>query len=125
MKKIIVLTSLGILFAVSAFAADSTTNAVATFPVTITVDAGKSLGELKPIWRMFGADEPNYATMKDGKKLLMEIGALRTNDMFFRAHNLLCTGDGIERVEADCVGGPGAGLLDRLLDEPAADSMTL
>ena len=94
MKKIIVLTSLGILFAVSAFAADSTTNAVATFPVTITVDAGKSLGELKPIWRMFGADEPNYATMKDGKKLLMEIGALRTNDMFFRAHNLLCTGDG-------------------------------
>jgi len=77
--------------------ADSNTNAPAanaSFPVTITVDAGKSLGELKPIWRMFGADEPNYATMKDGKKLVGEIGALRTNDMFFRAHNLLCTGDG-------------------------------
>ena len=77
--------------------ADSNTNAPAanaSFPVTITVDAGKSLGELKPIWRMFGADEPNYATMKDGKKLIGEIGELRTNDMFFRAHNLLCTGDG-------------------------------
>ncbi|MDR3698660.1 MAG: beta-xylosidase [Candidatus Sulfopaludibacter sp.] len=66
----------------------------AQFPVTITVDAAKSLGELKPIWRMFGADEPNYATMKDGKKLLAELGELRPNDIFFRAHNLLCTGDG-------------------------------
>ncbi len=76
------------------FAADSAVNPPAEFPVTITVDAGKSLGELKPIWRMFGADEPNYATMKDGEKLLSEMGALRTNDMFFRAHNLLCTGNG-------------------------------
>ena len=25
---------------------------------------------MKPIWRFFGADEPNYAYMKDGKKLL-------------------------------------------------------
>jgi len=66
----------------------------AAFPVTITVDAARSLGELKPIWRMFGADEPNYATMKDGKKLLGELGALRPDDIFFRAHNLLCTGDG-------------------------------
>ena len=68
--------------------------AAAAFPVVITVDAGKSLGELKPIWRMFGADEPNYATMKDGKKLLAELGELRPDDVFFRAHNLLCTGDG-------------------------------
>ncbi len=65
-----------------------------SFPVTVTVDAGKSLGELKPIWRMFGADEPNYATMKDGKKLLAELGELRPEDIYFRAHNLLCTGDG-------------------------------
>src|ERR1035437_1053896 len=94
MKKTITLTALGILFACRASAAGSTTNPPAEFPVTIRVDAGKSLGELKPIWRMFGADEPNYATMKDGKKLIGEIGALRTDDMFFRAHNLLCTGDG-------------------------------
>jgi xylan 1,4-beta-xylosidase len=64
------------------------------FPVTITVDAGRSLGELKPIWRFFGADEPNYATMKDGKLLLGELGALRPGEVYFRAHNLLCTGDG-------------------------------
>ncbi len=65
-----------------------------SFPVTIRVDAATNLGELKPIWRMFGADEPNYATMKDGKKLLGELGELRPDDIYFRAHNLLCTGDG-------------------------------
>src|SRR5687767_2990991 len=64
----------------------------AAFPVTIRVDAARSLGELKPIWRMFGADEPNYATMKDGRKLLAELGELRPRDIYFRAHNLLCTG---------------------------------
>lgn len=66
----------------------------ASFPVTITVDAAKPVGALKPIWRMFGADEPNYATMKDGKKLIGELGALKPKDVFFRTHNLLCSGDG-------------------------------
>ena len=42
----------------------------AAFPVTIRVDAGQPLGELAPIWRFFGGDEPNYAYMKDGRKLL-------------------------------------------------------
>ena len=96
MKIILALTSCAVLSFGKLFAADApSTNAAAdSFPVTITVDAGKSLGELKPIWRMFGADEPNYATMKDGKKLLAELGALRTNDVYFRAHNLLSSGDG-------------------------------
>jgi xylan 1,4-beta-xylosidase len=71
-----------------------TTPAVDSFPVRITIDAAQSLGELKPIWRFFGADEPNYATMKDGRKLLAELGALRPSQVYFRAHNLLCTGDG-------------------------------
>ena len=66
----------------------------ATFPVRIEIDAAKPVGELKPIWRFFGADEPNYATMKDGKKLLGELGELRPQAVYFRAHNLLCTGDG-------------------------------
>ncbi len=66
----------------------------ASFPVSIQVDAGKVLGELKPIWRYFGADEPNYATMKDGQKLLAQLGALAPQQVYFRAHNLLCTGDG-------------------------------
>ena len=68
--------------------------AQSNFPVTITVDAAQPLGELKPIWRMFGADEPNYAYMKDGKKLMGELGALKPKDVYFRAHNLLCSGDG-------------------------------
>jgi xylan 1,4-beta-xylosidase len=58
------------------------------------VDAARAIGELKPIWRMFGADEPNYAYMKDGQKLMGELGALKRGDVYFRAHNLLCTGDG-------------------------------
>ncbi|MBP2159646.1 MULTISPECIES: GH39 family glycosyl hydrolase [Asticcacaulis] len=65
-----------------------------SFPVTITVDAAKSQGPLKPVWRFFGADEPNYATMKDGQKLLDHLGELRPKQVYFRAHNLLNTGDG-------------------------------
>jgi xylan 1,4-beta-xylosidase len=64
------------------------------FPVNIRVDAGQSLGPLKPIWRFFGADEPNYATAPHGRKLLGELGGLRPPHVYFRAHNLLTTGDG-------------------------------
>jgi xylan 1,4-beta-xylosidase len=66
----------------------------APFPVAIHVDAGKPVGPLKPIWRFFGADEPNYAYMKDGQKLVADIGALAPKRMYFRAHSLLVTGDG-------------------------------
>jgi xylan 1,4-beta-xylosidase len=74
--------------------ANSAPAAANPFPVTIRVDAGKPLGELHPIWRFFGADEPNYATMKDGRKLLGELGELRPDAVYFRTHNLLNTGDG-------------------------------
>src|SRR5689334_22967832 len=62
--------------------------------VSVTVDAAKPAGALAPVWRFFGADEPNYATMKDGRKLLASLGQLREGGVYFRAHNLLCTGDG-------------------------------
>src|SRR6476659_6154396 len=65
-----------------------------TFPVKMSVDAGKPLGELKPIWRYFGADEPNYAYMKDGEKLIADEGRLAPKRVYFRAHSLLVTGDG-------------------------------
>ena len=68
--------------------------ATAPFAVSIRVDAAKPTGPLKPIWRFFGADEPNYAYMKDGKKLLADIGKLAPKRSFFRAHSLLVTGDG-------------------------------
>jgi xylan 1,4-beta-xylosidase len=66
----------------------------ATFDVNITVDAGKPIGKLQPIWRFFGADEPNYAYMKDGKRLLGELGEIEPRQSYFRTHNLLTTGDG-------------------------------
>jgi xylan 1,4-beta-xylosidase len=65
-----------------------------SFPVTIHVDAGRSLGPLRPVWRFFGADEPNYAYLPDGERLMGELGALKPGDVYFRAHNLLTTGDG-------------------------------
>src|ERR1051325_7014724 len=65
-----------------------------SFPVTIRVDASKPIGPMRPIWRFFGGDEPNYATMKDGQKLMAEYGKLRPKDVYFRTHNLLNTGDG-------------------------------
>jgi xylan 1,4-beta-xylosidase len=64
------------------------------FAVAIHVDAASSTGELKPIWRFFGADEPNYAYSRNGKKLLAELGELRPDRVYIRAHNLLTSGDG-------------------------------
>jgi xylan 1,4-beta-xylosidase len=64
------------------------------FPVAIRVDAGQSLGPLRPIWRFFGADEPNYAYMKDGRALLAQLGQLAPDRVYFRTHNLLTSGDG-------------------------------
>src|ERR1022692_4953415 len=88
LKFALSLASLAALTAASAIPAgaqadSSAAQGGAAFPVAITVDAGKSLGDLKPIWRMFGADEPNYATMKDGRKLIAELGELRRDDVYF------------------------------------------
>lgn len=66
----------------------------AAFDVDIRVDAAQTKGPLRRIWRFFGADEPNYAYMKDGKRLLTDLGQLAPGEIFFRTHNLLNTGDG-------------------------------
>src|SRR5215471_5985004 len=66
----------------------------AIFPVSIRVDASQVKGEMRPVWRFFGADEPNYAYMKDGRKLIAELGELRRQSVYFRTHNLLTSGDG-------------------------------
>ena len=75
--------------------------APASFPVTITVDASKSVGPLKPIWRWEGYDEPNYTYMPNGKKLVGEFSAAGTSQgpAYFRAHYLLCSGDGVPRLK--------------------------
>lgn len=63
-------------------------------PVVIEIDASRPKGPLKPVWRFFGADEPNYAYMKDGRRLIAELGRLRPQSVYFRTHNLLTSGDG-------------------------------
>jgi xylan 1,4-beta-xylosidase len=86
-----------LLFAAMLFAAmfpAEKVDAAEAFDVDIEVDARGQGAALTPVWRFFGADEPNYATMKDGRRLLAELGALKTGDVYFRAHNLLSSGDG-------------------------------
>ena len=56
----------------------------ADFPVTIRIDAKRTSGDLKPIWHFFGYDEPNYTYMKDGKKLLAELGQLGGPQVYVR-----------------------------------------
>ncbi|QJR03675.1 beta-xylosidase [Sphingobium yanoikuyae] len=86
-----VIASLSVLLALPQLAHGQT---VPARQVAISVDAAKPAGKLPPIWRFFGADEPNYATMKDGRKLLVELGELKKGEVYFRAHNLLSSGDG-------------------------------
>jgi xylan 1,4-beta-xylosidase len=97
-----------------------------SFDVSIRVDVAKTRGTLKPIWRFFGADEPNYAYMQHGKTLLEQLGELRPQQVFFRTHNLLTSGDGtpalkwgstgVYREDAD--GNPVYDwtILDRIFD---------
>jgi xylan 1,4-beta-xylosidase len=95
-------------------------------PVVIQVDAARPRGDLRPIWRFFGADEPNYATMKNGRKLIAELGELKPQAVYFRAHNLLCTGDGTPALKwgstnaytEDALGNPVYDwtILDRIFD---------
>lgn len=63
--------------------------------IALQVDLTKVKGNMDPIWAWFGCDEPNYAYMKDGKKLLTELGQLKSGQpVYFRAHNMLTSGDG-------------------------------
>jgi xylan 1,4-beta-xylosidase len=113
------LAALAVAAVLTAVAADS-------FPVSIRVDAAKPKAELKPIWRFFGADEPNYAYLTNGRKLIGELGELRPKQVFFRAHNLLTSGDGTPALKWGSTGAyreDAAGsavynwaILDRIFD---------
>lgn len=63
-------------------------------PVSIHVDAGRSLGPLAPVWNYFGYDEPNYTYAPHGRELIAELAASNSVRVQIRAHNLLTTGDG-------------------------------
>lgn len=59
----------------------------------LTVDTTQSLGPFPPIYRFFGADEPNYSYMEHGRKLVGELAALSREPVYLRTHFLLATGD--------------------------------
>jgi xylan 1,4-beta-xylosidase len=65
-----------------------------SFPVTISVDASKPLGEFHPIWRFFGYDECNFTYMPGGQVLLAKLGQLDSQQIYIRCHHLLTSGDG-------------------------------
>ena len=66
---------------------------------TLKVDASTHVGPMDPIWAWFGYDEPNYTTMKDGRKLLTEIAELSPVPVYVRAHNLMTSGDGVAAMK--------------------------
>ena len=97
-----------------------------TFPVRIQIDASQKKGPVRNIWRFFGADEPNYAYMKNGQKLIKELGELGPPTVYFRTHNLLTSGDGTPALKwgstgvykEDANGNPiyDWTILDRIFD---------
>lgn len=79
--------------------APAATPTPAAFPVTLTVEAAQPRGALPPIWRFFGADEPNYAYLPQGRALLGKLGQLGRPQVYFRAHHLLTSGDGAHALK--------------------------
>lgn len=63
-------------------------------PIAVQVHAAQATGPYTPIWNFYGADEPNYIDAPYGQKLLRELSALSPVPVYFRAHNLLTTGNG-------------------------------
>ena len=62
--------------------------------VNISVDASNIIGDLPPVTRFFGADEPNEAVYPDGTALINDLGELLgPHQTYFRTHNLLTTCD--------------------------------
>jgi xylan 1,4-beta-xylosidase len=81
----------------AAFAMAQTQPATGTAPteqVSVEVHAGQPTGPYTPIWNFFGADEPNYIYYPKGRKLFRELSGFSPVPVYFRAHNLLTTGDG-------------------------------
>ena len=95
MTRTILLTCFIFVLGKGLLAADASPSPAAnSFTVSIEVNVAETKGPLIPIWHFFGADEPNYAAMKDGTKLIKELRELTSHTGYFRIHNLLRTGDG-------------------------------
>ncbi len=107
-------------------AAAAVSSQQADAPIEIRVDTRVVRGAFKPIWAWFGNDEPNYAYMRDGQKLLGELAAASPVPVYFRTHNLLTSGDGTAALKwgstnvytEDANGRPVYDwtILDRIID---------
>jgi xylan 1,4-beta-xylosidase len=64
-----------------------------TSQVTISVDAGRWLGELAHNWTYIGYDEINYTYVPEGQELLAKFMHMQEQPYYIRAHHLLCTGN--------------------------------
>ncbi len=94
--------------------------------VQIRVNANQLRAPLRPVWRFFGYDEPNYTYTANGRKLLSELAALSPAPVYVRTHNLLTTGDGVPALKwgstnaytEDSAGRPVYDwtIVDRILD---------
>jgi xylan 1,4-beta-xylosidase len=42
-------------------------------PVSLRVDASKSIGDMKPFWSFFGYNQPNHTHRENGIELLTEL----------------------------------------------------
>ena len=105
----------------------SQTASSSEIPVTIEVNFASAIGSFRPIHRFFGCDEPNYAYMPHGQRLLLELGKTSpTAPVYFRTHNLFTTGDGTAALKwgstnvytEDATGNPiyDFTILDKIMD---------
>jgi xylan 1,4-beta-xylosidase len=98
----------------------------ADLPVSIHIDASRTLGPWKPIWRFFGYDEADFTFMPGGQQLLSELSQLQPPQVYVRCHHLLTSGDGIPALKwsstnaytEDAQGNPVYNwtILDRIFD---------
>ena len=63
-------------------------------PVPVTVHVDRDVGELRPIWNWFGADEAGIVLTPEGRHLLGELDKLSDEPIRVRVHHLLTSGDG-------------------------------
>ncbi|MDQ8185150.1 hypothetical protein [Pelagicoccus sp. SDUM812002] len=82
----ILLSSMLLAFPLSLLAKDA---------VEVSVKADQPLGELRPIWNYFGADEAGTALTDEGQHLIKELNKLSDeHPIRIRFHHLLTSGDG-------------------------------
>ena len=72
---------------------NTTTTATPATPVTIQINATKTLAPFAPLYAFFGYDEANYTYTPNGSKLIAELASATAAPVFFRTHFLLTTGD--------------------------------